>query len=162
MLGLAQPIEEERKYIVEVTGPLPDDCTESDITQTYLCAEPGDEARLRKRGWQGKYVYVHTAKKRMSETEQVVTERQINLSLYEMMLGLADPTRHTITKHRQSFIWQGQYFEVDTYQDRLAGLVILETKGIADGEPVKFPPFLSVKEDITGRQEYYNYELAKR
>ena len=162
VLGLAQPIEEERKYIVEVTGPLPDDCTESDITQTYLCAEPGDEARLRKRGWQGKYVYVHTAKKRMSETEQVVTERQINLSLYEMMLGLADPTRHTITKHRQSFIWQGQYFEVDTYQDRLAGLVILETKGIADGEPVKFPPFLSVKEDITGRQEYYNYELAKR
>jgi len=162
VLGLAQPIEEERKYIVEVTGPLPDDCTESDITQTYLTAEQGSEARLRKRGWQGKYVYVHTSKKRMSDTEEVVTDRQINLSLYEMMLGLADPMRHTITKHRQSFIWQGQYFEVDTYKDRLDGLVILETKGIAEGEPVKFPPFLQVKEDITGRKEYYNYYLACR
>ena len=162
VLCLPQPIEEERKYIVEVTGALPDDCIESDITQTYLQSEAGCEVRLRKRGFDGKFVYVHTTKKKTSENEELVTERQINLSLYEMMLNLSDPQRKTVEKHRQSFIWQGQYFEVDTYTGSLDGLVILETKGIADGEPVKFPPFLRVVREITGDKEYYNYNLAKK
>ena len=161
VLCLPQPIEEERKYIVEIGGQLPDDCIESDIVQTYLQSEPDSEVRLRKRGFDGKFVYVHTTKKKTSANEELVTERQINLSLYEMMLGLADPQCTTIDKHRHSFIWQGQYFEVDTYQGALSGLVILETKGIADGEPVKFPPFLKVVRDITGDQEYYNHNLAK-
>ncbi|MCR4614263.1 MAG: AAA family ATPase [Bacteroidaceae bacterium] len=162
VLGLPQPIVEERKYIIELTGDLPEDSILSEITQTYLQAEPGTEVRLRKRGWDQKQVYVHTTKKKISASEELVTERQINNSLYEMMLGLADPTRHTIRKRRNSFIWKGQYFEVDTYQDRLQGLVILETKGIVEGEPVKFPPFLNVIQDITGNEEYYNYNLAKR
>lgn len=162
VLCLPQPIEEERKYIVEVTGQLPEDCIESDITQTYLLSEADSEVRLRKRGFDGKFVYVHTTKKKTSEHEELVTERQINNSLYEMMLGLADPECHTINKHRHSFIWQGQYFEVDTYLDRLEGLTILETKGIAEGEPVKFPPFVKVIKEVTGNKDYYNYNLSKR
>ena len=171
VLALPQPVEVERKYIVELTGALPEDSIESEIIQTYLTAEPGCEVRLRKRGWQDraadddsaqgrKYVYVHTSKKLNSENEEVVTERQINNSLYEMMLGLADPTRKSIHKTRRSFIWKGQYFEIDTYLDELQGLVILETKGIADNEHVKFPPFVKVVEVITGNQAYYNYNLA--
>ena len=162
VLCLPQPIEEERKYIVEVTGQLPEDCIESDITQTYLQGDPGTEIRLRKRAWDGKYVYVHTTKNKQSATEEMVVERQINNSLSEMMLGLADPTRKTIHKHRQSFIWQGQFFEIDTFLDQLKGLVILETKGIAKGEPVKFPPFLKAIKEITGDEEYYNFNLAKK
>ena len=162
VLGLPQPIEDERKYIVKLVGELPDDSIESEITQTYLVAEEGSEVRLRKRGWQGKYVYVHTLKKKSSETEEMVIERQINNSMYEMMLGQADPERTTICKIRRSFIWKGQYFEVDTYKGLLDGLIILETKGITKSEPVKFPPFLQVVSDITGQQEYYNYNLAKR
>ena len=162
VLCLPQPIEEERKYIIEMTGKLPDDCIESDIAQTYLQGDEGTEIRLRKRGWDDKFVYVHTTKKKTSENEELVTERQINNSLYEMMLGLADPECHTIEKHRQSFIWQGQYFEIDTYHQQLEGLIILETKGIAEGEPVKFPPFIKVVREITGDKEYYNYNLARR
>lgn len=161
VLGLPHPIEEERKYIVRLVGQLPDDCIESEIVQTYLLAEDGCEVRLRKRGWQGKYVYVHTLKKKSSETEEMVVERQINNSMYEMMLRQADHTRTTITKTRRSFIWKGQYFEVDSYHGRLEGLVILETKGIAKSESVRFPPFLEVVTDITGLEKYYNYNLAK-
>lgn len=162
VLGLPQPIVEERKYIVEVTAPLPEDAIESEITQTYLQGEADTEVRLRRRGWDGKYVYVHTTKKKTSDHEELVTERQINLSLYEMLLSLSDPTCHTIRKRRKSFIWQGQYFEVDTYLDQLEGLIILETKDIAEGEPVKFPPFLRVVSDITGHTDYYNHNLARR
>ena len=68
VLALPQPIQEERKYIVELKGEVPSPII-SDITQTYLVAEPGCEVRLRRRGWDGKYVYVHTTKKRISDRE---------------------------------------------------------------------------------------------
>lgn len=161
VLGLAQPIEEERKYIVEVIGEVPN-AIESDITQTYLTAEPNTEVRLRRRGWQGKYVYVHTTKKRISPTEQLETERQINQNLYLSLLQQADPYRKSIHKLRRSFIWKGQYFELDTFLEPDSTLIILETKGMAAQEQVNFPPFLRVVEDITGNTDYYNYNIALR
>ena len=77
VLGLPQPIIEERKYIVEVTGEMPDSI-ESDITQTYLVADPGCQVRLRRRNWQGKLVITHTTKKKISGKEEIVTERQVS------------------------------------------------------------------------------------
>ena len=162
VLSLPQPIEEERKYVVEIIGSLPDDCTECEITQTYLKGYPDAEERLRKRSWGKKNVYVHTTKKFLGGNEELVTERQLNQNLYEMMLPLADPDRNTIHKMRHSFIWQGQYFEIDDYQDQLSGLTILETKGITENEPVKFPPFLKVLREVTGDNDYYNYNLARK
>lgn len=161
VLSLPQPIEEERKYLVTLTDSIPD-ATESQITQTYLVAEKDTEVRLRRRGWNGKYVYVMTTKKRISAHEQIETERQINNSLYKTLLQQADPVRQTIHKLRKSFIWKGQYFELDTYQSPQPGLMILETKGVAEHEEVNFPPYIRVLEDITGRTEYYNFQLAKK
>ena len=159
VLGLPQPYEEERKYIVELTGELPD-CIISEITQTYLVAEPGCEVRLRRRGWQGKYVNVHTTKKRVSETEVLQTERQISNNLYSSLMQQADPYRQTIQKTRKSFIWKGQYFELDIFEKPVSDLMILETKGVASDESVKFPPFVRVIEDITGNKKFYNYNIA--
>ena len=161
VLGLPQPIIEERKYIVELIGEIPD-CTESDIIQTYLVAEPGCEIRLRRRRWQGSFVNVHTTKKRTENNQVLETERQVSNSLYESLLQQADPYRQSIRKHRKSFIWKGQYFELDTYYEPVDHLMILETKGVADQESVKFPPFIRVIEDITGNKRYYNYNLALR
>lgn len=161
VIGVPQPIEEERKYMVEISGELPE-CTESIITQTYLVGDPGVEIRLRRREWAGKFVNILTTKTKVSQTEELVTERQIANNLYESMLQQADPYRHTIHKLRKSFIWKGQYFELDSYQGALDGLVILETKGIRCHEDVKFPPFLRVIKDITGNKDYYNYTLALR
>ena len=160
VLGLPQPVTEERKYLVEVTGQLPE-TIDSDILQTYLVSEPGTEVRLRRRSWSsGKVVNVHNTKKRTAPGEQIETERQVENALYESMLQQADPYRHPISKRRQSFIWKGQYFELDTYRGPLDGLVILETKGVADREDVNFPPFIRVVKEITGNKEYYNYNLA--
>ena len=159
VLGLPQPIQEERKYVVELTGDVPD-CIESDITQTYLTGEPGSEIRLRRRTWKGKPVNIHTVFKQVSPTEALVIERQVTNSLYQSLLQQADPYRQTVQKLRKSFIWKGQYFELDTYHGPLEGLVMLETKGVADGEKVKFPPFIHVLEDVTGDRRYYAYNLA--
>ncbi len=161
VLGLPQAITEERKYIVRITSHDIPNAVQSEIIQTYLVADPDCEVRLRRRIWQGgKTVNVHTTKKHLPNHEEIETERQVSDALYESLLAQADPYRHTIHKLRKSFIWEGQYFELDQYLDRLNGLVILETKGITQGESVKLPPYIKVVEDITGRKQYYNYTLS--
>ena len=159
VLGIPQPIEEERKYMVELTGELPE-CIESEITQTYLVADPDCEVRLRRRSWHGEIVNVHKTKKRVSPTEVLETERQVSNALYESLLQQADPYRSTIHKKLRSFIWKGQYFELDIFQKPVSDLMILETKGVASDESVKFPPFVRVIEDITGNKKFYNYNIA--
>jgi len=161
VLGLPQPLEKERLYKVEVVDEIPG-AIESEITQTYLVAEPGCEVRLRRRDWNGKVVNVHRMKKRISDTEEIETERQVNNNLYESLLQQADPYRQTIRKRRQSFIWKGQHFEIDTFIEPVHDLVILQSKGVAEQESVKFPPFVKVLEDVTGNSQYYNYNIALR
>ncbi len=161
VLGIPQPIEEERKYVVEVTGPLPESI-DSEIVQTYLVADPDCEIRLRRRSWHGETVNVHKTKKRISANEVLETERQVSNALYESLLQQADPYRSTIRKTRRSFIWRGQYFELDTYHEPVDNLVILETKGIAEQESVNFPPFLRIVKEVTGDKDYYNYNIALR
>ena len=108
----------------------------------------------------GKVVNVHRSKKRISETEDIETERRIDNNLYEQMLQQADPYRSTIKKKRQSFIWKGQFFEIDTFLSPVNNLVMMETKGIAQQETVNFPPFVKVLEDVTGNPRYLNYNIA--
>ena len=85
VLELPQLIETERKYIVEIIGDVPE-CTESDITQTYLVADPGCEVRLRRRTWNGTSVNIHTTRKTLSPNEELLTERQVSNNLYESLL----------------------------------------------------------------------------
>ncbi len=161
VLGLPQPIEKEGKYIVELMGEIPD-CIDSEITQTYLVAEPDCEVRVRRRTWNGKTVIVHNTKRLVSETEQIETERQIDNNLYRSFLQQVDPYRQTIQKKRKSFVWKGQSFELDTYISPYPGLQILESKGVVGVEDGKFPPFIKVIENITGNKRYYNYNMALR
>ena len=160
VVGLPQPVQEERIFRVESCGEIPE-CSESEITQTYLVAEPGCEVRLRRREWSGgKVVNVHRSKKRISDTEVIETERQVDNNLYEQMLQQADPYRATIKKKRQSFIWKGQFFEIDTFHSPVNDLVMMETKGVTEKETVNFPPFIKVIEDVTGNSKYLNYNIA--
>ena len=159
VLEIPQQVIEERKYIVRLIGDIPG-AIESDIKQTYLTSEPCSEVRLRRRTLNGVSVNVRTTKKTLPTNEQVETERQIDNNLYESLMRQADPYRYSIHKIRKTFMRRGQFFELDTYLEPISNLQILETKGIVDHEDVNFPPFLEVLEDITGKTEYYNYNLA--
>ena len=162
VVGLPQPAQQERIFRVELTGEIPE-CSESMITQTYLVTEPGNEVRLRRREWSGgKVVNVHRSKKRINDNEVIETERQVDNNLYEQMLSQADPYRATIRKKRQSFIWKGQFFEIDTFIEPVSNLVMMETKGVTEQETVNFPPFVKVIEDVTGNSKYLNYNIALR
>lgn len=161
VLGVPNPIEQERKYIVKVTGDIPD-YTESEITQTYLLSEPGTEMRVRKRGWQGSYVYFQTIKKTVSTNKQIETERRITAQQYVDLLQLADPSRNAISKMRKCFVWKNRYFELDTYIEPKLGMQILELEGVREDDEVEMPPFIQIVEDITGNEKYFNYQLSLR
>lgn len=162
VVGLPLQAQEERIFRVELTGEIPE-CSVSEITQTYLVSEPGSEVRLRRREWSGgKVVNVHRSKKRINDNEVIETERQVDNNLYEQMLSQADPYRATIRKKRQSFIWKGQFFEIDTFLEPVSNLVMMETKGVTEKETVNFPPFVKVLEDVTGNSKYLNYNIALR
>lgn len=161
VLGLPQPIQDERVYRIEIIGEIPE-CSESDITQTYLVAEPGCEVRLRRREWKSKVINIHRTTKHISDTEVIETERRVNNNLYEQMLQQADPYRVTIRKRRKSLIWKGQFFQIDTFVEPVDNLVLLETKGITAQETVNFPPFIRVLEEVTGNRRYYNSSIALR
>ncbi|MBF1470035.1 MAG: AAA family ATPase [Prevotella pallens] len=159
VLEIPRQAVEERKYIIRLKDNIPEAIV-SEITQTYLTSEPYSEVRLRRRILNGLTVNVHTTKKILSNNEQVETERQIDNNLYESLLRQADPYRQPIHKMRETFIWKGQFFELDTFIDPNKGLQILETKGILKHEDIIFPPFIEIIEDITGITKYYNYNLA--
>ncbi len=160
ILGLPQPIVDEHRYIVNLVGNLPEGCMTSQITQTYLVSEPGSQIRLRRRVDNGKIANTLTVKKLLKNNEMVETDRTINNNLYESMLQQADPYRNKIYKERHSFIYHGQYFELDNYHKPVNDLMILETKGIIGKENVKFPDFIKVIKDITGIKTYDNYNIA--
>ena len=159
VLEIPRQAVEERKYIIRLKDNIPEAIV-SEITQTYLTSEPYSEVRLRRRILNGLSVNVHTTKKILLNNEQVETERQIDNNLYESLLQQADPYRQPIHKMRETFIWKGQFFELDTFIDPYKGLQILETKGILKHEDIIFPPFIEIIEDITGITKYYNYNLA--
>ena len=148
VLEIPRQAVEERKYIIRLKDNIPEAIV-SEITQTYLTSEPYSEVRLRRRILNGLIVNVHTTKKILSNNE-----------LYESLLRQADPYRQPIHKMRETFIWKGQFFELDTFIDPYKGLQILETKGILKHEDIIFPPFIEIIEDITGITKYYNYNLA--
>ncbi len=159
LTGTPEPIENERKYIVEVTGNIPE-AIESEITQTYLRTDANQEVRLRKRGRESSYVYFQSTRKRVSDTEYIETERQISPNRYVTLLEQADQDRQTIRKIRKNFVWEKQYFELDTYLQPHLELSILQIEGAKEHGKIKFPPFLKVIEDVTGNKDYYNYNLS--
>ena len=150
VMGLPALNESQRNYVVEVIDNLPENTTECEITQTYLKSDPDTIVRLRKRGWDGSYVYMQSIKKKVSDTEFIETERQISPYQYVTLLQQADPSRKTLRKIRKNFVWEKQYFELDTFLDRDDGISILEIAGVKDPDAIKFPPFVKVVRDVTG------------
>ena len=110
----SEPIEAERKFLVEIVGELPE-CREFEITQTYLKEKDGLEPRVRKREEKGQTVYFLTTKRFVSVNERVEIEREISQEEYEALLAETNPAKRPIHKRRQCFEWDGRYLELDTF-----------------------------------------------
>ena len=160
VLGVPQPIEIERKYLVELTGEIPNSNV-SEIKQTYLLPIDGQERRLRMRGENGHSVYFLTTKIRLAADRSYEHECQISENRYLELLREANPAKRTVVKHRTCFLWKDQYFELDEFLEPKLDHLMLEIEDAEDEASVKFPPFLRVIKDVTGDAAYYNSNIAK-
>lgn len=161
VLGIPEPIEMERKFLVEVTGEIPDS-REMEIFQTYLTEREGAEPRIRKRGKNGHFVYFLTTKKFLTDNQRIEVERQITPSEYVMLKGSANPDKCTIHKLRRCFVWNNRYWELDTFVEPPLPHHLLEIEDVAADEKIAFPPFLKVIREVTDDPKWYNSNIAKR
>lgn len=154
-----EPIEAERKFLVEIVGELPE-CREFEILQTYLKEKDGLESRVRMRKENGKYVYFLTTKRFVSVNERVEIEREISQMEYEALLAKANPAKHPIRKRRQCFEWDGRYLELDTFVEPPRPHHLLEIEHVSMDDEISFPPFLKVLKEVTDDPEWYNMNIA--
>jgi CYTH domain-containing protein len=160
--GAPEPLEIERRFLLRggAGAEVPVHFEEFDIEQTYLLAQDGWEARVRRRGQHGSSTYTHTAKRVVGTGQRVKMERQITGREYIAFLAQADPARRTLKKRRRVFLWANQYFEWDIFIDPRPGLELLEVEVEAIDGPVQLPPFLEIERDVTDDPQYANHRIA--
>ncbi len=161
VLGMPDPMEKERKFVVLNFSPLliPTSAVRVEIEQDYLVSnKPSVERRIRKRTLDGISTYYYTEKFPTEEkgvrveNEQIVTPEHA-----KMLLSEKDPSRKTICKDRYCFEENGHHFELDVYRDR--ELVVLEVEVVDMSDSVRLPRGFECTE-VTGEEEYSNNQLA--
>lgn len=164
VLGLPEPIEEERKFRVPLNAAerlkaLGIKTASVEIEQTYLFAPRGEERRLRKRS-QGPFsAYFYCSKIPISKTKRVECEEIISAQDFSALFLQRDPSRKTIRKTRHCYFYKNQFQELDIYSSPKLPFTTLEIE--TDGKVFLPPCFKSAKE-ITGNKEFSNANLALR
>lgn len=155
--------EIERKFLIRMPDRtfLSTYATPSRIEQTYLRRPaPGINARVRKRGQEGAWVYTHTKKTRVNNMRAIEDEREISEEEYRTLLLQADPERGTIRKTRWVLPHEGQLFEIDIFPfwtDR----ALMEIELNDESQPVTLPPQVEIIREVTGDRRYTNASLSR-
>lgn len=163
ILGEPEPVEAERKFLVEDfhVSKLPAHTIPIDVVQTYLVGKTGHAERVRARGQDNQWVFTHTIKEPKGPGVSIERERIITKHEYESMLIRRDTTRQPIHKTRYCFVHEGHHCELDVFSGHLLGMVMLEIETAEDARDVLLPQYLGVSLEVTDDRDYSNYELAK-
>lgn len=166
VLNMPQPTEVERKFRVINFNPnlILTDAVELRIVQDYLTNDGTIERRIRSSELNGQKTFFYTEKKKTGELgKRHENESIISLERYQELYAEKDLARDTIEKTRHCFLFFGKKFELDVYTLPVhkRGLVVLEVELLDIDEEIKFPSGWEL-EDVTGRDEYDNSNLAKR
>jgi len=132
------------------------------VHHDYLpCFEGGPQARIRRRGRHGKWMYTHTVRKQEGG-EVVETRTNISRQIYDQLLSQADRDSNvTIEKTRRCFVWNTQYYQLDIYTSPHPGLMLLETYTMQSPEELDLPDFLTIQQNVTGNTKYSMFNLSK-
>ncbi|XP_058466103.1 TRPL translocation defect protein 14 isoform X2 [Malaya genurostris] len=138
-----------------------------DVVHHYLqCAGPRVQARLRKRGQNGHFSYIHTIRRPHLHGQSIEVKTQLTHRDYLNMLTQRDDAHFTIYKKRRCFLVNNQYFQMDIYKEpshpRCKGLILLETYTSLSGDKLKeiLPKFLNIVKEVTGHPDYSMFNLS--
>lgn len=159
-IGVPVPLEIERKFWLKEMPKIPVHHEVIEITQYYLQTPIGSE-RIRIRTWRDSPVYYRTAKKEIApgvreEVESIISEME-----FLRLLKYVVPDSVPIQKTRYVFVWNDQYFELDVFSGRLAGLILLEIELTDINNACDLPIFIGKYLEVTGQKEFSNSYLAR-
>ncbi|XP_018022344.1 TRPL translocation defect protein 14-like isoform X2 [Hyalella azteca] len=126
------------------------------------------QARIRKRGADGRHSYTYTIRKPEKLGQIVEVRTQVTQRDWNTAKGQADDQHFVIYKTRRCFLHNDQYFQLDIYREpchkRCNGLMLLETYSTLTAEEMttRLPAFLNVARDVTGNPEFSMFNLSLR
>lgn len=176
VVGIPEPQENERKFLVASVDDIPVKNVTVDIEQHYLMSDlmptqqhPGSqvnvEERVRKRGRDGSFVYTHTMKRRHGAGSAAELDRMITPAEHLMALERRDPSCAPIRKTRTCFVWEGNYFELDRYTTWTptggGQLTVLEVELEDLDAEIELPPFVKIEREVTGETAFSNKEISR-
>lgn len=161
---MSEPIEIERKYIIELpdVGAMQgcEGYTKSEILQIYLKSERGVTHRIRRRAFESEIQYTETKKIRLDALSAIENEKAITKEEFELLQSNKAADTVPISKVRHTFVFLGQVFEVDVYPNWKKSC-ILETELSERNTEVTFPPFINIIKEVTGIKGYSNAQMSR-
>lgn len=164
-LGLPVPLEIEKKFLICM--PNLDElkqkysAVKSEIIQVYLKSKnKNEEIRIRQRGENGSYTYYLTKKIKRDDMSRYEIEEKISKDRYLSLLMEADTERNIVRKTRYCFMYQNQYFELDSYpfsNDK----AILEIELTDKTKEVILPDEIFVIKEVTDDEKFKNSNIAR-
>ncbi|XP_075169609.1 TRPL translocation defect 14 isoform X4 [Haematobia irritans] len=139
-----------------------------DVEHQYLQSSgPKVQARLRKRGQNNHWSYIHTIRRpNVHGQSRIEVKTQLTQRDYINLLAQRDDAHFTIFKKRRCFLVNNQYFQLDIYKEpshpRCKGLILLETYSSLTGEALLncLPKFLNIVKEVTGDPDYSMFNLS--
>lgn len=94
------------------------DFADFEVVHHYLqSAGPKLQPRLRKRGQNGHWTYIHTIRRPHVNKQSVEVRTQLTHRDYQNLLAQRDDNHITIFKKRRCFLVNNQYFQLDIYKE---------------------------------------------
>lgn len=164
-LGEGDSLETERKFLIDypdisVLGNFAD-CRKTELIQTYLNSENGEEKRVRQKCENGRYSYFKTTKRKVNGIKRIEIEKSVSQDEYIALLRDADRTKNQIHKTRYTFAYKNRCFEIDVYPF-WTDKAILEIELADENEKIEFPEFIKIIKEVTGDDAYKNSTLAMK
>ncbi len=159
VVGIPQPQEIERKFLVHADFSLKDMCVPYqtiNIVQLYLA----DMSRIRLRSQYGHHICFHTRKEFLNSRKRNELERILFQEEYMRLQLDISPEHVPIVKDRSCFVSESQYFELDFFQRRNK-LKLLELELLHEDQPILLPEFIPIVREVTDETEFSNVNLAK-
>jgi len=164
VLGIPMPIEIEKKFRIDYPcfQHFGVDVRTINIEQAYIIFpdKPDEEFRIRSREYDGGQSYFITHKRPVGPKVRVEVEDSIGWRTYYELMARRDPRRGVIKKRRHCFLWENQYFELDSFTNLNRALTLLEVELTDEQKEVVLPPAIRMIEDVTDNPDFKNYNLA--
>jgi hypothetical protein len=132
------------------------------IEETFLMlsSEEQIDTVVRKIGKNDSFIYYHETKV-MQNQERIVKKRQITAREYIELLEQKDRDKKVIKKLRQCFIYEQQYFMVDTFLNvKGFPFSIMRIETTKEAQQIKIPPFVWVLREVTEEDVYETRQIS--